>query len=108
MMPSKAASQSSEVGKIDKMSSTIQKIIQMKELAMLSLLWRMERKIYRIINNEIIMKNMLCIFDLSFANVFRNYYDTCIELSNHIFNRFPNAGMHRSAILTCPHFDRNF
>lgn len=45
MMPRMSASQSREVGKMERMSKIIQKIIQMNELAILRWFLRIEKKI---------------------------------------------------------------
>ena len=60
---------------------------------------------YKIIKMAMMMKKMLCIFDLSFTGVFHKQNDTNIKLSNHVFDWLPNARMHRGAVFTGTHFD---
>ena len=54
------------------------------------------------------MKNVLFMFCLSFTNEFYEDYDAGKKLSNHVFNWFPNAGVHGNAVLTQIHFDWYF
>lgn len=54
------------------------------------------------------MKKMLCMFYLSFTYVLYEDYDASEELSDHVFNWFPNARVHRYTVLAKIHFDGGF
>lgn len=67
-IPRKSASQSIEAGQMDKTSKIIQKIIQIKELAGLSLPFLIESRMYKITDIAIVMRKIfIAVILLSFC-----------------------------------------